>query len=93
MVALRTLLRTHDAELRAFRRRLFSDAADSSSSVASHAGADQNGLLRQYFLKSADLSKYSEILEMVAHELNTLPRKMLDWNTPSTRLAALIDAA
>lgn len=61
MVALRTLLRTHDAELRAFRRRLFSDAADSSSSVA--------------------------------HELNTLPRKMLNWNTPATRLVALIDAA
>lgn len=53
-----------------------------------------NGLLRQYFPKGTDLSKHSAAtLEFVAHELNTRPRKTLDWDTPAKKLAALIDAA
>ena len=50
-----------------------------------------NGLLRQYFPKSSDLSRHSrEDLRVVADELNTRPRKSLDWDTPAERLDALL---
>jgi IS30 family transposase len=53
-----------------------------------------NGLLRQYFPKGLDLSHQSvEHLEAVADELNTRPRKSLDWQTPTERLAALMNAS
>jgi transposase, IS30 family len=43
-----------------------------------------NGLLRQYFPKSTDLSAYSqEELDAVAWRLNTRPRKSLDWKCPA----------
>lgn len=40
-----------------------------------------NGLLRQYFPKGTDLSRWSA--EAVAHALNTRPRKTLGWKTPA----------
>jgi transposase, IS30 family len=50
-----------------------------------------NGLLRQYFPKSSDLSQHSrDDLLVVADELNTRPRKSLDWDTPAERLDALL---
>jgi IS30 family transposase len=50
-----------------------------------------NGLLRQYFPKGTDLARHSvEDLEFVADELNTRPRKGLDWETPAERLDALL---
>jgi IS30 family transposase len=46
-----------------------------------------NGLLRQYFPKGTDLSRYNpEQLAAVAHTLNTRPRKILDWQTPTEAL-------
>ena len=41
-------------------------------------------LLRQYFPKGTDLSRWSaEDLEAVALELNIRPRKLLEWKTPA----------
>lgn len=54
-----------------------------------------NGLLRQYFPKRTDLSRYSQSdLDAVALKLNTRPRKTLGFKTPADTLAlavALID--
>lgn len=46
-----------------------------------------NGLLRQYFPKGTDLSRYGPAaLAAVAGELNTRPRKTLGWKTPAEAL-------
>jgi transposase, IS30 family len=52
-----------------------------------------NGLLRQYFPKSTNLSRHdSAHLDAVADQLNGRPRKTLDWKTPAESLATLLDA-
>lgn len=49
-----------------------------------------NGLLRQYFPKGTDLSGYHpDYLEFVAAELNSRPRKRLEWRTPAEVLRLL----
>jgi len=53
-----------------------------------------NGLLRQYFPKSTDLSVHSAAeLARVAAELNGRPRKTLGWATPAEALNALLSKA
>lgn len=50
-----------------------------------------NGLLRQYFPKSTNLSLHSaEHLADIAAELNGRPRKTLAWDTPAERLTTLL---
>jgi IS30 family transposase len=50
-----------------------------------------NGLLRQYFPKGTDFTRYDQTqLETVARELNGRPRQTLDWMTPSEKLAEVL---
>jgi transposase, IS30 family len=50
-----------------------------------------NGLLRQYFPKGSDLSRWGPgYLDNVAVELNNRPRKRLRWRTPAEALDKLL---
>jgi transposase, IS30 family len=50
-----------------------------------------NGLLRQYFPKGTDLSRWGPgYLDNIAAELNNRPRKTLDWRTPAEALDKLL---
>jgi transposase, IS30 family len=53
-----------------------------------------NGLLRQYFPKGTNLAGHSkQHLDAVAAQLNSRPRKTLDWKTPAQALQEVLDAA
>lgn len=53
-----------------------------------------NGLLRQYFPKGTDLSRYSaDELAAVAATLNSRPRKTLGWRTPAEMLDDFLHSA
>lgn len=53
-----------------------------------------NGLLRQYFPKGTDLSRWSaNEIQAVANALNTRPRKTLGWKTPAEALDQYLKSA
>ena len=50
-----------------------------------------NALLRQYFPKGTDLSKFTKAqLKEVQDELNDRPRKTLEWRTPHEKFSELL---
>ena len=66
-------------------RACFGSAIRRSKSQAYCDGCTRTSrLLRQYLPKATDLSKFSQAeLDAIAWQLNTRPRKNLDWKCPA----------
>lgn len=68
--------------------------ADPGSPWQRGSNENTNGLLRQYFPKGSDLAPHSiDELRAVTNELNSRPRKSLNWDTPAERMTALLEAS
>jgi IS30 family transposase len=68
--------------------------ADPQSPWQRGSNENTNGLLRQYFPKGTDLSRWSpDEIEAVAASLNSRPRKTLGWRTPAEELNRYIQSS
>jgi IS30 family transposase len=68
--------------------------ADPQSPWQRGSNENTNGLLRQYFPKGTDLSRWSpDEIEAVAAALNSRPRKTLGWRTPAEELNRYIQSS